>query len=490
MGMARGLAVCGTLLVLGAPACGSTGDDDGASDAGELDPDATAAHDASSKPDRDARAADDAGRRTTDAGDASRADASDAGSEDAGSEDAGSEDASDQDGGDASPACPGAVELCDGVLDDDCDGVVDNGCGRCPLMEEACAGGCCAVDRVHVADYRALPAHSIAVDARGNVFYAHGSRSPSPAGVPGACLAIYDAVAGSWRLQDFGLTSDRNRVLVDGLGRVHFVYGSYVQAQGNNGSLWYVRSDDAGQTFSAPVAVASLAIGGVFDLELDGQNQPHLAWEGTFVGTQVMFYGRFDGATWSTERIDEDGISNHDDADLELDADGRPRIVTTTYDTKRVLQKGADGTWSAEIAYQQANVNWPENQFNEHTYVIRPDGTSELLFSLRANENVPWRLFLAKRPAGAAQAWQSTEITTVSSFQQATLFFDGNGRRAAVSDGVALHRQDAAGTWATTLLGVPGVHVAQARRGRYLYLGYSDPSANDRPTVKVVDLGP
>jgi hypothetical protein len=72
----------------------------------------------------------------------------------------------------------------------------------------------------------------------------------------------------------------------------------------------------------------------------------------------------------------------------------------------------------------------------------------------------------------------------------ATLFFDQHGRRAAISDGVALHRQDVAGVWATTLLGVPGVHVAQARRGRYLYLGYSDPSADDRPTVKVVDLGP
>ncbi len=50
--------------------------------------------------------------------------------------------------------------------------------------------------------------------------------------------------------------------------------------------------------------------------------------------------------------------------------------------------------------------------------------------------------------------------------------------------------EDANGTWAAIALGVPGQKVAQARRGRLLYLGYSDPSAGNKPTFKLVDLAP
>jgi hypothetical protein len=112
------------------------------------------------------------------------------------------------------------------------------------------------------------------------------------------------------------------RAAVDSHGRIHLLY--YTGAP-DGGDLLYVRSDDAGKTFGAPLAVnhrpkSAVAIGTIRGAQLAiGKNgRVHVAWNGTpppapkheQAGPEPMLYSRLDdaGRAFETER---DVIAHH-----------------------------------------------------------------------------------------------------------------------------------------------------------------------------------
>jgi len=386
------------------------------------------------------------------------------------------------------PMTCAATESCDGVIDDNCDGGVDEGCGRCPLLAISCVTGCCPVDRWEVATANATGA-SIAVDSVGNIFFAYTVPSSGPWT---AHLAIYDAVPGTWRTIPLGGGGYRNRVIVDAMDHVHTLNA------GNGSSLQYRRSDDHGVTFSAPVTVGILNLGDLFDMKIDTTGAPHVAYNGDRVATSFgdLRYTHLVGTTWTSTTLD-DATTAPDNPTLELGFANRPHIVTNAY------TPGGVAGYAKRYTFHNGN-RWITENADEFasgaTYTgfdyfsaqsLRVDGSDarELLFS-RQDSGSADTLYLARRGAADLDTWQVTPITGVSSFTTPTMFVDAHGKRGAVSDGLTLHREGTGTAWTSTPIGVPGLNVAVARRGRYLYLGFSGGTLSGPPTVTVVDLGP
>lgn len=410
--------------------------------------------------------------------------------------DGGSKDgASDDDASDAGPddandgaTCAANVEVCDGVVDDNCNGTVDEDCGRCPLLQTACPTGCCAVDRWQVDTGASDNGSSIAVDNAGNVYFAYTTPN---AGTWASTLAVYDAVPGTWRKVPLGSGTLRNRVVVDTLGHVHVLYGTY----SGNYAMQYVRSDDQAHTFTSPVTVGTLAIGGVFDMVVDSQNQPHIAYGGTRTGSSFpnLTYAHWDGTTWQREVLDTTTTSP-DRPDLKLGFMDRPHIVVEAYHPdgeqttakRHVFYNGNRWIYENVDALTSGPTSYNTPAFSAHSLRLLADGSADLLFTRLTPTGS--ELLLAHRGPGDNDTWTTAKTTGASNFEVPTLFVDDKGNRLAVSDGIALHREAVAPAWTSKPLGLAGTVVAQARRGHYLYLGYSDASNGKRPTVTVVDL--
>ncbi|WP_146652536.1 hypothetical protein [Labilithrix luteola] len=405
------------------------------------------------------------------------------------------DDASDDDASEAGPDgapdggnCAANAEVCDGVVDDNCNGTVDEGCGRCPLLQTACPTGCCAVDRWQVDTEASDNGSSIAVDNAGNVYFAYTTPN---AGTWASTLAVYDAVPGTWRKVPLGSGTLRNRVVVDALGHVHVLYGTY----SGNYSVLYVRSDDQAHTFTAPVTVGTLAIGGVFDMVVDSKNQPHVAYGGTRTGSSFpnLTYAHWDGTTWQREVLDTTTTSP-DQPDLKLGFMDRPHIVVEAYHPdgaqttakRHVFYNGNRWIYENVDALSSGPTSYATPAFSGHSLRLLADGSADLMFTRHTQTGN--ELLLSHRGPGDNDPWTTATITGASNFDVPTLFVDDKGKRLAVSNGITLHREGVAPAWTSKAVGVPGTVVAQARRGHYLYLGYSDPSNGKRPTVTFLDL--
>lgn len=377
-----------------------------------------------------------------------------------------------------------AAERCDGLDDDNCNGTVDEGCGRCPLLHITCPEGCCAVDRWEIDQVRSENGPSVATDSAGNIYYAY--TVPNGAGWQ-AWLAVYDAVPGVWRKRSVGPGTYHNKVLVDAQGKMHLIFGK-------TGGVWYRTSTDLGVTLSDESYVGDLGNGGSMDMALDSQGVPHVAFNAERSGTinYGLTYASLVGTVWQSETLDP-STQSPEGIDLELGPLDRPAILTSAY------APGGQPGYAKRIAFYNGNrwlfenvdsyVNGSSYGLDAgrgHSLLVRADGTMDVLFT-RTTASVPG-LFFARRTAGDAGTWTTTPIATASNFVQPTLFLDARGRRAAVSDGLTLHRELVPGTWTSTSLNRPGTVVAQARRGEHLILGYSDPSNALRPTVTVLDL--
>lgn len=394
-------------------------------------------------------------------------------------------------GADGSPdggTCSANVELCDGVVDDNCNGTVDEDCGRCPLLQTACPTGCCAVDRWQVDTGASDNGSSIAVDNAGNVYFAYTTPN---AGTWASTLAVYDAVPGTWRNVPLGSGTLRNRVVVDALGHVHVLYGTY----SGNFAMQYVRSDDQAHTFTSPVTVGTLAIGGVFDMVVDSQNRPHVAYGGTRTGSSFpnLTYAHWDGTTWQREVLDTTTTSP-DQPDLKLGFMDRPHIVIEAYHPdgeqttakRHVFYNGNRWIYENVDALPSGPTSYDTPAFSGHSLRLLSDGSGDLMFTRLTPSGS--ELLLSHRGPGDNDTWTTATISGASNFDVPTLFVDDEGKRLAVSNGITLHREAVAPAWTSKALGLPGTVVAQARRGHYLYLGYSDPSNGKRPTVTFIDL--
>jgi hypothetical protein len=384
-----------------------------------------------------------------------------------------------------------AAEQCDGVIDENCNGIVDENCGRCPLMTVACPSGCCAIDSRAVGTAASNGAE-IAVEPSGTIYFAY---TKPTSGAWKSTLAIYNPVPGTWREVALGGGTYRNRIRIDAMGRVHVANASSSEPR----NITYRRSDDHGVTFTAPVTVGVLTNGGTFDMEVDHVGQPHLAYEGVSPSSSLgnLRYTHLVGTTWTTEILDAmTQIKDH--PDLELGFADRPHIVF-----EALNPPGVSGQ-AKRYVFHNGN-RWIEETFDvtgtqasypgDHYFVaqslrINADDSRDVLF-MRRTGVADDKLMLAHRGPLDSDTWQLKQVTGATGITTPTMFIDHNGKRGAVSDGVRVHREQSATAWTTTMVGGPGHGVASARRGRYLYLGYSaDAALNGPPTVKVIDLGP
>lgn len=383
-----------------------------------------------------------------------------------------------------------AAEQCDGVIDENCDGTVDEQCGRCPLLTVACPSGCCAVDSWAVATAASNGAE-IAVEPSGRIYFAY---TKPINGISQSTLAIYDPIPGTWREIALGQGTYRNRIRIDGAGRVHVVNGAIST---DPRPITYRRSDDHGVTFTTPLTVANLAPSGTFDLEVDSVGQPHIVYNASVTyGSGPLRYTHLVGTSWTTETVDP--LTQYTDyPDLQLGFADRPHIVFDGYkppgasgQTKRYAFHNGN-RWILETFDVAGQATYPgDRYFSAQSLRINADGSRDVLFMRRlgAADN---KLVLAHRGPLDSAVWQLTTITGTSGVMTPTMFVDHHGKLGAVSDGVRIHREQSGTAWTTTMVGAPGRNVASARRGRYLYLGYSAATAdNGPPTVKVIDLGP
>lgn len=395
--------------------------------------------------------------------------------------DASSADVSDSGPPDGQAACA-ATEICDGVVDDNCNGVVDEGCGRCPLLSVACASGCCSVDRWEVSS-KAASATSLDVDDAGDIYFAYS--------VPGSNgwtteLAVYDAQPGTWRTKALGVGTYRARVKLDSQGRVHVVYGA------NGGALYYGRSDDHGATFSS-TQIGVLSTGGLFDLALDSTGAPHVAYAGDqeYTSFSDLRYAHIGASGWTSEVVDADSHSS-DYPDIEIGFADRPHIVYDAYDppgvtatTKRYAYNNGNRWVFENLDTQSVGHTFSGDQyFSSHVLRIAPDDARELLYT--RHDGSSETLVLAKRGPLDADTWQQTTITGASDFATPVMFVDEAGMHGALSDGLRIHREAAGAVWTSAALGMAGTHVATARRGRYLYVGFV--AETGHPTLTVLDL--
>lgn len=346
---------------------------------------------------------------------------------------------------------------------------------------------------------------SIATDAAGNVYFTYsakaelGSGSWSSGG--STYLSVYDAATASWRDPLYlGYGDDRTKVLVDKSGKVHVIFGTYGSAlgDGNMEGVGYRVSNDHGVTFSAQQKIADLAIAsGLFDLALDSQDQPHVAFVSRFFDQYVIQYASLTNGQWTAVPVERDTTSYATEPDLEMGPDDAPFIVATMSTflvdgmAKRAMHE-VNGAWVGEqidLVTRNAGVTgneYPDGAFTGHSVQIAADGSVDVLFT-RKDAFEP-ALFLAHRAPGAAGTWTKTKLAGATSFVQPTLFRDAAGRRAAISDGVTLHREVAPGTWSSTPLAFEGTQVSQATYGTGLVLGYLDDTHDNLPTVSLVAL--
>jgi hypothetical protein len=404
---------------------------------------------------------------------------------DGGSTENGLQDCHGPDAGIPPVATCAAAEQCDGVADENCNGIIDEGCGRCPLMTVTCASGCCAIDPLAVGTANSYGAE-IAVEPSGRIYFAYTKVSSGPWQ---STLAIYDPVPGTWRNIALGGGMYRNRIRIDAMGRVHVANA----ANNQPAQIMYRRSDDHGVTFTTPVAVGALDIGGTFDMEVDTLGQPHIAYEDS---SSALRYTHLVGTTWTTEILD--ALTQHKDhPDLELGFANRPHIVFEAYKPPGVTGQAKryafynGNRWILENFDVAGQTSYPgEHAFSAQSLRVNADDSRDVLFMRRIGASDD-KLILAHRGPLDADPWTLTPITGATGFMTPTMFVDHHGKRGAVSDGVRLHREQSGTAWTSTMVGGPGRNVAAARRGRYLYLGYvADPSLNGPPMVKVVDLGP
>lgn len=380
---------------------------------------------------------------------------------------------------DASNSCA-ATEACDGVIDDNCDGHVDEGCGRCPLMTVTCPQGCCAVDRWQVSQLSSDGA-AVAVDDNGDIYFMFTNPNP---GVWGAHLAKYTAATGAWTTKSMGAGSYRNRIAIDSAHGIHVISGA------TQSSLQYQKSTDGGATFSAPLALGPLAIGGTFDLAIDSQRRPHVIYLEQRSLRTALVYSHFDGAQWVKETM---LAETYDSAPaIALGFQDRPYIVVDDYVSGQPAHKRIwfhnGNRWideTPDAAPNQQTTYGGNDYFSSHQLRVNPDGSVQLFFTRKAG-NVE-TFFVANRDGADNAPWISTPITGTAGVTTPIVFADHHGVLGAVGDGLATHRAQTATAWTSAASPLKGKDAAVARRGRYLYVGYIDDL--NHPTLTVVDLG-
>jgi len=153
------------------------------------------------------------------------------------------------------------------------------------------------------------------------------------------------------------------RIAVDGRGRLHVALTHTARADSASGdladpnSLYYLRSEDGGDTWSAPLLVTPEPDFGEINVATHGEDVVHLAWNGR-AGTHGRYHrwSADGGNTWSEveeviapapqDPLGTDGLTGF--PALAVDAAGALHMVTATGGGDYYLKR-QDGVWSEPV---------------------------------------------------------------------------------------------------------------------------------------------
>jgi BNR repeat-like domain len=208
--------------------------------------------------------------------------------------------------------------------------------------------------------------------------------------------------------------SYRPAIAIDSTGDLHLVWNDYIPG---NGEIYYMRSRDGGNSWSANRRVTWTSGGSTEpDMAIDSSDNLHLVWCDTTPGNQEIFYKRStdEGATWlSTQRLTWT-LSESAPADIAVGSSGSLHVVWYDFipgNFEVFYKKSTDGgaTWSsshritstsgsscnAAIAVDSSgnpHVVWADDTSGDYEiyYKKSPDGGATWTASQRLTWNSGW----------------------------------------------------------------------------------------------------
>ena len=180
-------------------------------------------------------------------------------------------------------------------------------------------------------------------------------------------------------------------IVRDSQGTLHLVYHEKVN---DRRFVYHVQSSDDGKTWSDPVQIDDqLYYGGMPSIAVDAKDRLHVAWHAQAVKNAkfVIYYSRSDdgGQTWSAPKPISNTIKNFDQlyASVAIDTAGNPHVVWNTAlysdnfrgDVRYTYSKDGGNTWETdkEISISEAHLCFvPTIQFTpgDTAYVLYTDG--------------------------------------------------------------------------------------------------------------------
>ena len=220
-----------------------------------------------------------------------------------------------------------------------------------------------------------LAGGGIALDAAGlpHVAYSDAARGE-------LYWARFDGQA--WQVQFVDGDAVGGSIAIDPGGRPIIVYGPF----SNNGiGLWCARFD--GSSWKKDLIDGSCAAGSYASLELDAAGLPLIS----YIRNLTLRLARFNGATWTTELVNDPAVPQVNGSQLELDSGGKPIIAYHDFTTNATRLARFDGaTWSFDAVDPGIGGSFALDPQDRPCFVYTGSGNQGLRLACRVG--VTWQV--------------------------------------------------------------------------------------------------